>query len=181
MSKIKKDGLLTTAKVVLVIAEILLGFSMVMVLIGAGAVLTVARGDLVAEMNAAHAPGSLYWAIIAVLLLIGGMLFLSVCFVRQLKQIVNSVDEGDPFRPENADRLTRMGWLALGVQVFEFLIAPIASAYAKYGDAIGSAHVHLTGNGDVSLTGAALALVTFILARVFRQGTSMREDLQGTV
>jgi hypothetical protein len=33
----------------------------------------------------------------------------------------------------------------------------------------------------VSLGGLLLALTLFILARVFRQGAAMREDLEGTV
>jgi hypothetical protein len=34
---------------------------------------------------------------------------------------------------------------------------------------------------DVPLAGLFLALVLFILARVFREGTRMRDDLEGTV
>ena len=33
----------------------------------------------------------------------------------------------------------------------------------------------------MSLTGLAVGLVLFILARVFRQGAAMRADLEGTV
>jgi hypothetical protein len=34
---------------------------------------------------------------------------------------------------------------------------------------------------DLPLAGLFLALVLFILARVFREGTRMREDLEGTI
>ena len=34
---------------------------------------------------------------------------------------------------------------------------------------------------EMPLSGLFLALVLFILARVFREGTRMREDLEGTV
>jgi hypothetical protein len=36
-------------------------------------------------------------------------------------------------------------------------------------------------NTPVSLTGLAVGLVLFILARVFRKGAEMRQDLEGTV
>ena len=34
---------------------------------------------------------------------------------------------------------------------------------------------------DFTLTGLLLAIVLFILARIFRHGVEMREDLEGTV
>jgi len=177
MEKTKKDPLLATAKVVLVIAEVLLVFSMVMVAIGLGAVLTVQRGEILADIAAAGAPMSTYFATIVVLLLVAALLFLSLCFVIQLKRIVESVGLGDPFEPANAARLTRMAWYALGAQACELVIAPIISAYAQYAEAF-KAQVDA---GDSSLTGLALAIVLFILARVFRHGAAMREDLEGTV
>ena len=42
-------------------------------------------------------------------------------------------------------------------------------------------HEELTADIEFSLTGVLLALVLFILARVFRHGAAMREDLEGTV
>jgi hypothetical protein len=36
-------------------------------------------------------------------------------------------------------------------------------------------------HSDFSLSALGLAIVLFVLARVFRQGAAMREDLEGTV
>jgi hypothetical protein len=44
------------------------------------------------------------------------MLVLSVRFMIELGRIVRTVQQGDPFDPENADRLARMGWLALALR-----------------------------------------------------------------
>src|SRR5690606_1918884 len=49
---------------------------------------------------------------LALLTLIGSLYFLT-----QLFDIVGSVGAGDPFVPANADRLTRMAWAVLGLQV----------------------------------------------------------------
>ena len=41
---------------------------------------------------------------------------------------------------------------------------------------------HEVGSGDgFSLTGILMVLILFILARVFKRGAEMREELEGTV
>jgi hypothetical protein len=175
-----KDWLLTVAKVILIFAEIVFAFSLIAVVIGVIAVLTFARGKVLADLAAAGAPGEAYWVMIAVLVLVWVMLSLSMLFVRQLRAIVGTVDEGDPFRPDNAARLARMGWYALGTQVCEFAGQPLVAAYGKYasGATLG---ISTSGGQHVSLAPLGFAVTLFILARVFRQGATMRADLEGTV
>lgn len=101
------------------------------------------------------------------------ILALGIAFIRALTRIIASVGDGDPFRPDNADRLSQMGWIALALQVCNLILAPISGVIA---DRIGEA------NGiDASFDSLVLALVLFILARVFRHGTQLRDDLEGTV
>ena len=101
-------------------------------------------------------------------------------FVRQLRTIVGTVDEGDPFQPDNAARLARMAWYALGTQLCEFVGQPLVATYGKYTG--GATHgLGISGGEHVSLAPLGLAITLFILARVFRQGAAMREDLEGTV
>jgi hypothetical protein len=97
-------------------------------------------------------------------------------FLKQLLDIIDSVAAGDPFVPANADRLTRMAWTVLGIQL---LAVPLA--LVQYG-------LQRVLEPDESITtisfadnGLVLAVVLFILARVFRRGTAMRDDLEGTV
>lgn len=87
-------------------------------------------------------------------------------FLRILWQIVGSVGTGSPFDGVNADRLTRMGWLALLLTVTSLVQKTVVDQSETLFDPSG---------------GLLLALTLFILARVFRQGTAMREDLEGTV
>ncbi len=101
------------------------------------------------------------------------ILALGIAFIRALTRIIGSVGDGDPFRPDNADRLSQMGWIALALQVCNLILAPISGVIA---DRVGEA------NGiDTSFDTLILALVLFILARVFRHGTQLRDDLEGTV
>ena len=103
-------------------------------------------------------------------------------FVRQLRSIVKSVYQGDPFQPEYSTRFARMGWYSIGVLVCQFSIAPIAVAYGQYADGFeGGSEADAILASNPSLAALVVAVLLFILARVFRHGTAMREDLEGTV
>lgn len=175
---VKRDLLLAAAKVFLALLIAVLIFAMVMVAIGIGAVLTVGRAELLAEIAAAGAPGYAYWLIIAALLLIEGMLFLGLRFVTELRRIVLSVEEGDPFHPANAERLRRMGWLALVIWLADIPIGLIGAWLTPY---IVAADEDWQITSDFGIESLFLILTLFILARVFRQGAAMRDDLEGTV
>jgi hypothetical protein len=175
-----KDWLLTVAKVLLIFAEIAFVFASIGVVIGMIATLTFAHGKVVADLAAASAPGGAYWALLAVLVLMWGMLSLSMLFARQLRAIVDTVNDGDPFLPLNAARLARLGWYALGTQLCEFAGQPLVAAYGKYASGF-TWGFSTSGGQHVSLAPLGLAVTLFILARVFRQGAAMREDLAGTV
>jgi len=175
-----KDWLLTLANVILIFAEIMFVFALIGVVIGVIAMLTFARGKVLADLAAAGAPDGTYLAVIVLLVLVWGMLGLSMLFIRQLRAIVGTVDEGDPFLPDNAVRLARMGWYALGTQVCEFVGQPLVAAYGKYANGF-TWGMSTAGGQHVSVAPLGFAVTLFILARVFRQGAAMREDLEGTV
>jgi hypothetical protein len=176
----KKDWLLDVAGVILILAELAFVFALVGVVIGIIAMLTFAHGKVLADLAAAGAPNGTYWAVLAVLVLVWAMLSLSMLFVRQLRAIVGTVNEGDPFVPDNAVRLARMAWYALGTQMCEFAGQPLVAAYGKYARGF-TWGLSTSGGEHVSLAPLGLAVTLFILARVFRQGAAMRADLEGTV
>jgi hypothetical protein len=65
-------------------------------------------------------------------------------------------------------------WALLTLQLFSLVIAGIGKAVSS------PAHpVHL--DAGFSINGWLAVLLTFLLARVFAEGTRMREDLEGTV
>ncbi|MEM7308754.1 MAG: DUF2975 domain-containing protein [Planctomycetota bacterium] len=178
MTRQTNDPLLTAANVLLVVFEVILIFSMVMVAIGLGAVLTVQRGEIVAEIAAEGRAAWTYWGVVAGIAATIGVLYLSLRFTRELKKIVASVKSGDPFIEDNAARLARMGWLALAIQGITLLIGFAAAGMGALTEGFS-----VDGDGDVSISGEGIVLVLtlFILARIFRMGTTMREELQGTV
>lgn len=172
------DPLLTAAKI---ITGLLIGFiifAMVMFGIGVGAVLTIQRGEIFAKLAEAGASDLAYWTLIGILIALIGVAWLGYRFFMDLWEVIASVDKGDPFRPENADLLARMGWLSVGAQVTLLILTVPAMWLVSIGEKLGEdLHFSL----DFGFGGILLTLILFILARIFKRGAAMREDLEGTV
>jgi hypothetical protein len=114
--------------------------------------------------------------ITALLAGVAGLLYLGWRFFRTMLAIVRSVGEGDPFIPANADRLTAMGWTMLAINIGAIPVAALG-AYVTSLAGEGKSSIE----GGIDFGGIVLILTLFILARVFRHGAAMREDLEGTV
>jgi hypothetical protein len=116
----------------------------------------------------------------ALFLVAGGVIGTVMVFlaIRATSGIVDTAMAGDPFIADNAERLKHIGWLLLGVMVVQFLTAIMVGAIAPDNNIAG--HID-PGDGGPSLTGLLAVLLIFVLARIFRHGTQMRADLEGTV
>ena len=94
--------------------------------------------------------------------------------LKRLLAIVDTVRAGDPFVAANAARLQMIAWALLTLQIISIVIGLIAKAVST------PAHpLHLSAG--FSINGWLAVLLTFVLARVFAEGTLMREDLEGTI
>lgn len=182
MNRLTRDPLLTVAKAVLLFLMIVLGLGIAGCLLGIPGLLLANEfvpGDIASAFGDAF-PAADPWKVTGalILLLVLTIVLLALVFsaLRLLKQIVDTVGEGDPFVPANARRLTTMAWLTLAVQVVTLPMGAIGAWMAGFAK---SGHVEI--DTGVSGNGLFLMLVLFILARVFRQGTAMREELEGTV
>jgi hypothetical protein len=92
----------------------------------------------------------------------------------RLLRMVETVGRGDPFVAANAYRLQAIAWALLGLQLLSLVIGGI-------GKAIASKEFPLHLDAGFSVSGWLAVIMTFVLARVFAEGTLMREDLEGTV
>ena len=99
---------------------------------------------------------------------------LNYAALKRLLAIVETVRAGDPFVAANADRLQAIAWVLLTVQFLSLVIGAIAKSVS-----IPAHPLHL--DAGFSINGWLAVLLTFLLARVFAEGTLMREDLEGTV
>ena len=94
--------------------------------------------------------------------------------LKRLLAIVGTVRAGDPFVAANAHRLQAIAWVMLALQLLSLVIGAIARSVSS------PAHP-IDVDAGFSINGWLAVLLTFLLARVFAEGTLMREDLEGTV
>ena len=91
----------------------------------------------------------------------------------RLIAMIDSVPAGSALSILNADRLRTIAWALIGINILDLAFGAVTTwAEANMGEPLG---------WTLSLTGWLAALMLFILARVFREGASMREELEGTV
>jgi hypothetical protein len=171
-----RDPLLLAARFILVFMMGVMVVVAAACAIGAAGSLAM-HGMIVAELADHAIPAEAAWAIAPLLTLVVVGAVLGFFFFRHLYRIVGTVGAGDPFIPENAQRLSAMGWIVVAVHVLGIPLVAIAAWIAKFADE--PANIHIDGGFDMG--GILLALILFILARVFREGTRMREELEGTV
>jgi hypothetical protein len=92
----------------------------------------------------------------------------------RLLEIVETVRSGDPFIAANAERLQTIAWVLLALQLVSLVIGGISEVIST------PAHpLHL--DAGISVSGWLAVILTFVLARVFAEGTLLRNDIEGTV
>ena len=99
---------------------------------------------------------------------------LNHAILKRLLAMVETVRRGDPFVAANAYRLRTIAWVLLAMQFLSLVVAAIAKMITS------PAHP-VTMDAGFSVNGWLAVLMSFILARVFAEGTLMREDLEGTI
>lgn len=94
--------------------------------------------------------------------------------LKRLLAMVETVRAGDPFVAANAYRLHAIAWLLVAMQMISMTIGGI-------GKAISTPEHPFHLDAGFSLNSWLAIVLTFVLARVFAEGTLMREDLEGTI
>lgn len=179
----QSDLLLKAARLLVILGQIIIILTPIAIAIGISFMLTIWRDIVFAHIAQAGAPAAAFPLAIFAFVLVIVMLLLGYRFLRELGGIIATVGEGDPFARSNADRLSRMGWLTVAGHVLGIIIGALAAWFAPYIAKLDGAKGHHSydfGFG-VGLGGLLLTLILFILARVFREGAKMREELEGTV
>jgi hypothetical protein len=126
------------------------------------------------HLSTAPNPAGLIIGLRAVAVLGLAAIPLNYVVLKRLVAIVETVREGDPFVAVNATRLLTIAWTLLALQVVSLMIGTI-------GKIVSTPEHRLHLDAGLSVNGWLAVLLTFLLARVFAEGTLMREDLKGTV
>ncbi len=173
-----RDPLLTVARVIVWFFIVVFAF-VALAMVVAIPLVAFNNATIVVELaeKGVKVGGEVTLVIALVLSGIAALMGLAVWFFRLLLRIIDSVGEGDPFAPVNAERLNRMAWISLAGYFATWPIGALVMWLARLAQDAGE-HV----DADIDIGGSLLlSLILFILARVFRLGAAMREDLEGTV
>jgi hypothetical protein len=92
----------------------------------------------------------------------------------QLKAILSTLAEGDPFVPENGPRLTRIAVAIGAVELARYVTVILLNAFVDLGS---DQPVRLS----INLAAWAAVVALFILAQVFREGSRLREEEKMTI
>jgi hypothetical protein len=99
---------------------------------------------------------------------------LNYAILKRLLAMVETVRAGDPFVAANAYHLQGIALVLLALQLLSLVVGAIVKRISTPEHPI---HI----DAGFSINGWLAVLLTFLLARVFAQGTMMREDLEGMV
>lgn len=164
----RSDPLLLAARVLIFV--FLAGLALTFVFGVVGFLASIAAGGKALFWN----PELAAWPpVLGAILMLGALLMLAEAAWLVLEMIA-AVPAGEAFTASNIKRLERIAWLVIGLQIVGFIAGLLGRPIA--GDINGF-------DVGVSLSpgGLAVALLLFVLARVFRQGAAMQTDLEGTV
>lgn len=121
-----------------------------------------------AEMHPAMLIGTLrVWGLIGL-----AMVAAVHAVLTRLLAMTATVREGDPFVPENAVRLKTIAWCLLGAQILYLAFGIMAKLMNLAGSNI---------EWSWSPNGWLAVVLTFVLARVFEEGTRIRADLKAMI
>ena len=181
MTSAKNDLLLLAGKTLTVLVQGIMGLATAVTAITLIGV-ALFQGLIDREIIAEFGPQAVALPVASILWLLGTVLVLCALvfvFFGKLRGIIDTVAAGDPFVPENADRLNAMAWLQIGIYVASLLSTGAAAMVAKWAEQF--AEVSVKASLDLDVPSLLLVVILFILARVFRKGAEMREELEGTV
>ena len=128
------------------------------------------KAPLIRTLVSGVLPGEFVLTIFAILVLVPGIIF--ICF--QLRHILLTLAEGDPFVPENSPRLTRVGAAIAGMELIRIFTVFFVRAFPGL---VGVEPPPLEPQFILWISVAAL----FVLSQVFREGTRLRDEEKMTI
>lgn len=144
----------------------------VVIIAGTAELLSIQSGDPISigavkvdghEITAPELTAGILGAVVVVAVVV------FVCL--ELRKILATLAQGDPFVPENASRLTRIAIAIAITQLLRYVIALVM------GLAVEGTKIELS----VDLIAWASVAALFILSQVFREGTRLRDEEKMTI
>jgi len=176
MSEPRKNSmaafLSTVVTVIFWLAIVLGGFLFIILSIGLLGSLNGGELDLpLVEARADGVPaGRLVAALVGLAVFAPGIAYICA----QLRKILSTLAEGDPFVPENAPRLNQIA-VAIGlIEIIRMCSVLVLAATVDLGEGY-------VANININLAVWGAVIVLLILAQVFKEGTRLREEEKMTI
>jgi Protein of unknown function (DUF2975) len=115
-------------------------------------------------------PGQLVIGLAGLAVIVPGVIF--ICM--QLRRILLTLADGDPFVPENASRLSRVGIAIAAMELIRIAVVMVVSTMPTL---VGDEPPRLSTQFILWISVAAL----FVLSQVFREGTRLRDEEKMTI
>ncbi len=115
-------------------------------------------------------PGQLVIGLVGLAVIVPGVIF--ICL--QLRRILLTLADGDPFVPENARRLSRVGIAIAAMEIIRIATVMVVSTVPTL---VGNEPPRLSTQFILWISVAAL----FVLSQVFREGTRLRDEEKMTI
>lgn len=115
-------------------------------------------------------PGQLVIGLVGLAVIVPGVIF--ICL--QLRRILLTLADGDPFVPENARRLSSIGMVIAVMEILRISTVLIVSTVPTL---VGDEPPRLSTQFILWISVAAL----FVLSQVFREGTRLRDEEKMTI
>ncbi|MFN7163289.1 MAG: DUF2975 domain-containing protein [Hyphomonas sp.] len=115
-------------------------------------------------------PGQLVIGLVGLAVIVPGVIF--ICL--QLRRILLTLADGDPFVPENARRLSRVGIAIAAMELIRIATVMVVSMVPTL---VGDEAPRLSTQFILWISVAAL----FVLSQVFREGTRLRDEEKMTI
>ena len=115
-------------------------------------------------------PGQLVIGLVGLAVIVPGVIF--ICL--QLRRILLTLADGDPFVPENARRLSSIGMVIAVMEILRIATVLIVSTVPTL---VGDEPPRLSTQFILWISVAAL----FVLSQVFREGTRLRDEEKMTI
>lgn len=158
--------------IVIWLTAILGGLLMVICLIGIFTEATGAGLPLVsASLEDSLTFHDLIFVFVSMSIVVPGIVYVAL----NLRQILTTLAEGDPFVPENATRLGRIAFVLAAMEIAAIVLIVFARAVFVPSELLSEVHIRF----DLVMWAAVAALL--ILSQVFREGTRLRDEEKMTI
>lgn len=105
--------------------------------------------------------------------------FVGLYFVKQLRDIVRTIDDNDPFADENAGRIRMIGILIFAFEILVCLGRLVMSGIADV--VVRPTGFNLNGRIELNESLLVVALAMLVLSEVFRHGARIRQEQSLTI